>query len=291
VKPASFDYHAPASIADATEVLARADGDASILAGGQSLVPLLNMRIARPGTLVDLRRIGDLAYIEERDGGLAVGAMTRQRTVHESQVVKERCPLLHEALGLVGHVPIRSRGTVGGSIAHADPAAELPAVLVALSGTVTLASSSGERTVDAEDFFKGFLTTAVEPGELVREVFLPATSPGSGSCFVEVARRHGDFALAGVGAQITLDGQTCIAVGLGLNGVGATPCRPHEAERRLTGEPLTDDAIGLAAQTVKESVKPTSDIHAAGEFRAHLAGVLTKRALTTARQRAMGERE
>lgn len=289
MKPAPFDYHAPASIEDAIKLLAQAKGDAAVLAGGQSLVPLLNMRVARPGALVDLRNISELAYIEGRDGGLAVGAMTRQRTVHESPVVRERSPLLHEALGLVGHVPIRTRGTVGGSIAHADPAAELPAVLVALAGTVTVVGPSGERAIAAEDFFKGFLTTALEPGELVREVFFPMAGPGSGSCFVEVARRHGDFALAGVGAQLTLEGQTCTSVGLGLNGVGTTPVKPLEAERQLTGRPLSDEVIEQTAHTVSQTVKPSSDIHADAEFRAHLAGVLTKRALTTARQRAIGE--
>jgi carbon-monoxide dehydrogenase medium subunit len=289
VKPAAFDYYAPESLEEASSLLAQHAGDVSVLAGGQSLIPLMNMRMARPGTIVDLGRIGALDYIEQRDGQLAIGAMTRQRVAHESVLAQRLCPLLTEALGHVGHAPIRSRGTIGGSIAHADPAAELPTVITALNGTIRCLGSGGARIVAAPDFFVGFLTTAVEPGELVAEVCFPVLGKGSGSCFLEVARRHGDFALTGIAAAVTLSGKSCTAAYLALNGVGLTPIKPLEVEASLVGTDLSDGVITRAAADVGASIHPSSDLHADAEFRAHLATVLTRRALRIARQRASEE--
>ncbi len=288
MKPVSFEYHSPTSVDEATSLLSRHAGDASALAGGQSLIPLLNMRMARPGVVVDLRRVPGLDYVERRNGHLAVGAMTRQRTVHESAEARACSPLLIEALGHVGHVPIRSRGTVGGSIAHADPAAELPAVLTALGGSVQCRGPSGERVIDADDLFEGFLTTSLEPGEIITEVRFPVLGEGSGSSFQEVARRHGDFALAGVGLAVTLRDGRCSAAHIALTGVGLTPVKPREVEAALVGTDLADEVIERAARDVGASLRPSSDLHADADFRVHLATVLTERALRIARRRAAG---
>jgi carbon-monoxide dehydrogenase medium subunit len=214
--------------------------------------------------------------------------MTRQRAVHESELAARACPLLIEALGHVGHVPIRSRGTVGGSIAHADPAAEMPTVLTSLDGAVKCAGPGGERVIAAREFFVSFLTTALEPGEFVIEVQFPILPAGSGSSFLEVARRHGDFALVGVAAAVTVADGRCIAAHLALNGVALTPFKPEEAEAALVGSDLGDVAIARAAATTGAAVQPSSDLHADGEYRSHLATVLTDRALRSARERAMG---
>lgn len=288
MKPAQFDYYRPTSIEETAALLERFDGDVSVLAGGQSLVPLLNMRMARPGAIVDLGRVPDLDYIEERDGHLAIGAMARQRAVYESELARRTCPLLVEALSLVGHTPIRSRGTVGGSLAHADPAAELPAVLSALGGSVKCVGSDGERVLSAGEFFVTFLTTALMPGEFVTEARFPILPEHSGACFTEVARRHGDFALVGVGAAVTLPegGDVCSAAHIALNGAGMTPVKPEHVEAALAGRQLDDAAIDAAASDVGAWVEPSNDIHADSEYRKHLATVLTKRALHTARRRA-----
>ena len=289
MKPAPFAYHSPSSVAEANALLMQYAGDVSVLAGGQSLIPLLNMRLARPAVIVDLGRIKALDYVEEGDGYLAIGAMTRQRTVHESDVVARACPLLTEALGHVGHVPIRSRGTIGGSIAHADPAAELPTVITALNGSVKCIGPDGERIVAATDFFVGFLTTALEPGEIVAELRFPVLGETAGTCFLEVARRHGDFALTGVAVAVTLDDRRCMAAHVALNGVGLTPAKPATVEASLVGTTLSDGVIDKAGADVGASVDPSSDLHADGEFRVHLATVLTRRALRIARGRASGE--
>ena len=197
MKPPRFDYHAPASIDDAVALLARYGGDAKVLAGGQSLMPMLNFRLARPAALVDVNRIAALAYVREDNGTVAFGAMTRQRTIEFSPVVARRLPLLLEATRWVGHLPIRSRGTIGGSIAHADPSAEYPAVLTALDGEVVAQGPRGRRTLKAEELFETYLTTRLAPDELLVEVRLPATPAGAGHAFEEFARRHGDFAIVG----------------------------------------------------------------------------------------------
>lgn len=288
MKPPPFDYHSPASVQEATAVLLHYASDASVLAGGQSLIPLLNMRMARPAAVVDIGRVPGLDYVERRNGEVAVGAMTPQRTVLESEQAREGCPLLAQGLRHVGHTPIRSRGTVGGSIAHADPAAELPAVLIALDGSVRCHGPSGERVIAADEFFQGFLTTALVVGEIVTEVSFSALPAGSGSAFEEVARRHGDFALAGVAAAVTLRGGRCTAAHLGLAGVALTPVKPREVEAALVGTDLSDEAIAGAARDVARGLSPSSDLHADADFRIHLTTVLTERALRLARRRAAG---
>ena len=282
MKPPKFDYHAPKSVDEALALLERYGGDAKLLAGGQSLMPLLNFRLSRPAAIVDLNRIPSLAYINEAKGQVRFGAMTRQRTIEFSPVVKERLPLLREATRWVGHLPIRTRGTIGGSIAHADPSAEYPAVLAALEGEVVTRSPRGERVIKAADLFQTYLTTNLEADEIVVEVRLPAMPAGAGYALEEFARRHGDFAIIGIAAMVVRDGQRCKTARLATAGAGPVPLRLRAAEEILEREGLGEAAIEAAARRASELVSPDSDIHASSDYRRHLTGVLTKRALTRA---------
>ena len=282
MKPPKFDYHAPTTVDEALTLLARYGGDAKLLAGGQSLMPLLNFRLTRPAALVDLNRVGSLAYIREVDGRVHFGAMTRQRAIEFSPVVSGRLPLLTEATRLVGHLPIRSRGTIGGSIAHADPAAEYPAVLAALEGEVVARSSNGERVLKPADFFQTYLTTSLGADEILVEVRMPAMPPGSGYAFEEFSRRHGDFAIVGIAAVITGDRERCTSARLATAGAGPVPVRLRAAEHILETQGLGDAAIKMAAARATELVEPDSDIHASAAYRRHLTGVLTERAVRRA---------
>jgi aerobic carbon-monoxide dehydrogenase medium subunit len=286
VKPPKFDYHAPASVDEALALLARYGGDAKILAGGQSLVPLLNFRLSRPAALIDLNRIPALAYIRSQNGEVRVGAMTRQRTIEFSAVVAERVPLLTEATRWVGHLPIRSRGTIGGSIAHADPSAEYPAVLRALDGSVVARGPSGERVVSAGELFQSYLTTSLTAEEILVEVRLPAMPAGTGYAFEELARRHGDFALVGIAAVIARDGDRCTMARLATSGTGPVPIRLREAEQILERDGLGEAAIEAAGRRASELVEPDADIHASADYRRHLTGVLTTRAIKRALAKA-----
>src|SRR5688572_8502930 len=262
MKPPKFDYHAPKSVDEALALLERYGGDAKILAGGQSLMPLLNFRLSRPAALVDLNRIASLAYIKEADGQVRLGAMTRQRTIEFSPVVKERLPLLREATRWVGHLPIRTRGTIGGSIAHADPAAEYPAVLTALEGEVVARGPRGERVIQPGALFQTYLTTSLAPDEILTEVRLPAAPAGSGYAFEEFSRRHGDFAIVGIAAQVVLEGGRCVRARLATAGAGPVPVRLRAAEEILESEGLGGAAVEAAAQRASELVEPDADIHA-----------------------------
>jgi CO/xanthine dehydrogenase FAD-binding subunit len=284
MKPPKFDYHAPTTVEQALELLGRYGGDAKVLAGGQSLMPLLNFRLSRPAALVDLNRIPSLAYVREQDGQVRLGAMTRQRTIEFSPVVRERVPLLGEATRWVGHLPIRTRGTIGGSIAHADPAAEYPAVLTALEGEVVARGPKGERVVKAKDLFQAYLTTSLTPDEILVEVRMPAMPAGAGYALEEFARRHGDFAIVGIAAVVVKDGARCALARLATAGAGPVPVRLRAAEEILERDGLTDAAIEAASRRASELVSPDSDIHASADYRRHLTGVLTKRAL----KRALG---
>jgi aerobic carbon-monoxide dehydrogenase medium subunit len=287
MKPPRFDYEAPSSLAEALALLHQHGDEAKVLAGGQSLVPLLNFRLVRQRVLVDLNELPGLAGIREADSTLVIGAMTRQREAETSALVRERCPLLAEAMPQIGHAQIRNRGTVGGSLAHADPAAELPAVVAALGGELVLRSASGERTLPAAQFFVTYLTTALEPGELLVEIRVPVTPPGSGSAFMEISRRHGDFALVGVATTVTLDGAgTCTGAAIALTGVGPTPVVAGDAAGALVGMRPTPKGIADAAMVAAAGLTPDRDLHASREYRTHVAGVLTRRALERAVERA-----
>ena len=286
MKPAPFDYVAPRTLDEAVAALADGGSDAKVLAGGQSLVPLMNFRLARPSLLVDLNRIAELAYITPRAGGLAFGAMTRQAAVERHPNLATTQPLLAEAIRWVGHPAIRSRGTFGGSLAHADPAAELPAVTVCLDAVMRVMGPKGRREASAADFFQGYLTTALAPDEILEEVWLPPLPPRTGQAWLEFARRHGDFALVGVAASISVDGDSVSEARLALIGVDARPVRPREAETLLIGGTL-DERVGAAADAVRSVIEPEADIHATREYRLHLAGVLAERAIRLAHERAL----
>jgi aerobic carbon-monoxide dehydrogenase medium subunit len=287
VKPGRFDYHAPATVDEATALLTRYGGEAKLLAGGQSLMPLMNFRLARPAALIDLNAIASLAYIREDDGQIRFGAMTRQRAIEFSPIVRRRLPLLAEATTLAGHLPIRTRGTIGGSIAHADPSAEYPAVLAALDGLVVARGPRGERTLRASELFQSYLTTSLEPDEILVEVRLPAMPDGAGFAFEEFSRRHGDFAVVGIAATVIRQGERCTAR-LVTAGAGPVPIRLRQAEEILEREGLSDAAIEAVARRAAELVEPDSDIHASAAFRRNLTRVLTGRALRRAVARMGG---
>jgi CO/xanthine dehydrogenase FAD-binding subunit len=283
MKPPPFEYLRPASVAEAVARCAEHGGDAKILAGGQSLVPLLNFRMLRPRVLIDINRLADLDHVEEQQGGLRIGALTRHRTLETAPVVRRHFPVLAAAMAHVAHLAIRSRGTIGGSLSHADPAAELPMIALLLDAEIR--TSSGRHA--ARQFFGGPLTTALAEDELVTEIVLPALPPRTGWGFEEFARRHGDFALAAVAATLTAaeDG-TIAAVRLAAAGVGETPLRLAAAEALLPGQRFTPELAAAAAQEASAAVRPFDDLHASADYRRHLAGVLTERALRAAWARA-----
>lgn len=289
MKPPPFEYVAPETLEEAVEALARHGEEAKLLAGGQSLVPLMALRLASPGVLVDLNRVSELAYVRREPDGLAVGAMTRQRDVEALPGLEDECAMLAEAIALVGHVAIRNRGTVGGSLAHADPAAEWPALALALDAECEVRGPGGARTVAAADLFETYFTTTLAPDEILTEVRLRLPRGRVGSAFVELARRHGDFALAGTGAVLWLDDEGAVEdARVVLIGVKDTAVRSGAAEAALRGERPTDARIAEAAAAVGADIEPVSDVHATADYRRHLAVVLTRRALETARARAEG---
>lgn len=286
MKPATFDHLLPDSLTDALTMLAEHAPDARVLAGGQSLVPMMNFRLARPTVLVDLNKIPDLAYIRDAGDHLAIGAMTRERTIENSDLVRSATPLLHDATLHIGHLPIRSRGTIGGSISNADPAAEYPATVLALDAMLVAQSIRGERTIPAAAFFDGVMTTTLAADEILTEIRVPKAPPGSGAALVEIARRHGDFALAGVAAQIALDGDRVTDIRLAACGVGPGPIRLSEAENILRDGGLKDAALAAAGSAAADAADPDGDVHATAAYRRKLAGVVTRRAVEKAAGRA-----
>jgi len=288
MKPAPFDYYAPTDVAEALALLEQYGDEAKILAGGQSLMPLMNFRLARPRVLIDINRLADLAYISPgANGGLAIGALTRQRAVERSSLVHDRHPLLAAAMPLLGHFQIRNRGTIGGSLVHADPAAELPALSIALEGEFVLHSAQRQRVIPAEAFFLSYLTTAIEPTELLTEIRIPAWKAGTGWAVEEICRREGDFALVGVAVLLHLGApEVCRDGRLVLFGVGGTPVRMQNAEGMLRGNRLDGRTLTQVARAVSEGLEPDSDLHASAEYRKEVGGVLTRRALEIALGRA-----
>jgi CO/xanthine dehydrogenase FAD-binding subunit len=289
MKPAPFMYAAPSTLAEAVALLGTYGDRAKLLAGGQSLVPMMNFRLARPEYIIDLNRVSGLDALAEQHDTLIIGAMARQRSVERADLVRQRYPLLWEAVQYIGHTAIRNRGTVGGSIAHADPAAELPAVLLAYGGSVKVQGPQGVRELPAAELFLTYFTTALAADEILTEVRLPRWPQGTGWCFLEESRRHGDFAMVGVAGLITLDtDQRCTRVAIALTGVGGTPHAVIEAAPILVGR-LPDEArIAAVAQAAAAGIEPEGDIHASAAFRRHLSGVLTRRALYKAVERARG---
>jgi len=291
MKPASFRYFRPDTLDEALALMAEHAGDAKALAGGQSLVPAMNFRIAQPAILIDLNRVSALASVGRADdGGLRIGGMTRHRTLEHSTLVGDAAPLITAAMPFVAHPPIRARGTIGGSLAHADPAAELPAVVLALGASVVLRRRTGTRTVPASGFFLGLYATALEPDELVTEIVVPPRAPRSGWAIDEVARRHGDYALAGVVAEIALDEAGAVsAARIALFSVHDRPVLAHKAAEALVGARPDEEAIRAAASAAAgHDADPSADIHASAAYRRHLVGVLTRRVVTRAVERARG---
>jgi aerobic carbon-monoxide dehydrogenase medium subunit len=293
MKPAPFEYQAPTSVEAALEALARHGGEAKLLAGGQSLIPVMNFRLAQPALLVDINRLAELDFVRRgEDGELRIGALVRQRRLERDRLVAEAAPLLAEAVPFIAHPQIRNRGTFGGSLAHADPAAELPAIAVALRARFRLLKAGAERWVEAGDFFGGLFTTALEPDELLVEAAIPALAPRTGWAFLEVARRLGDYAQVGVAALVTLgeDGR-CREARLVYLSVGDAPVEAREAARLLVGEEISSQAVAAAAEKASiDEIDPAGDVHATAEFRRHLARVLTGRALRRAAERARNGR-
>ena len=285
-----FVYNAPSTLDEVLALLTEHGDEGKVLAGGQSLIPLLSMRLAQPTQVVDINGVAGLDGIDAGGDTITFGATVRERQAERSAVVADRLPLLAEALPFIGHAAIRTRGTVGGTVAHADASAEIPCVVAALDGEVLVRSSRGDRVIAAADFFQGHFTTAMDDDECLVEVRIPAQDPGAGYAFREVARRHGDFALVGVATTMALGSDGRIADSrIALMGVADVPYRARAAEAALVGAEPTAETFADAAQTAIADLRPASDVHGSAAYRSHLAAVTVRRALTTAGARARGE--
>ena len=279
MKPAKFEYHVPASVEEALQILARYQGEARVLAGGQSLVPMMNFRLATPAAIVDLNCVAGLAEIGAADGVVTIGAMVRQRRIEFAPMIAEKLPLLSAATRWIGHLPTRTRGTIGGSIAHADPAAEIPMILQVLEGEVVVRGPQGERRIAASDLFLAPLTTSLAADEIITEVRFPAMPAGACHAIEEFARRKGDFAIAAISVMLVRDGERCTMARLATAGIGPVTVRLRDAEAILEERGLGDAAIVSAAEKAAELVEPMSDQHGSADYRRHLTGVLTRRAV------------
>jgi CO/xanthine dehydrogenase FAD-binding subunit len=288
MKPAPFSYYDPATTDDAVALLGEYGLDSKVLAGGQSLVPLLNMRLARPGVLIDINRIAGLDTIELADGGLTIGATVRQRRLQDNPLIAEQLPMLRELASWIGHPQIRSRGTIVGSIAHADPAGELPAAALLLDAELTAVSPRGSRQLLADDLYLGYLSTTLEVDEFITHVYFPALPPSAGWSIQEIARRAGDFALAGILAAVVLEDDEFLDARVAAFGVGARPVRLTELEGNLLGRSPSETLFADAGTQALELVEPDSDVHATADYRRAAVGTLTKRALREAVARAQG---
>jgi aerobic carbon-monoxide dehydrogenase medium subunit len=276
------EYEAPTTVAEAVDLLAEHADEASVLAGGQSLIPLLALRLARPEVLVDVNGIGELSGVAATDGWVALGAMTREYVAEASKTIADSVPLLAAALPLIGHEAIRSRGTIGGSLAHADPAAELPAVARALDAEFVVRGQSGERVIPAAEWFEGYLMTSRRPDELLVEVRFPAAGPGTGVSFQEVARRHGDFAIVGLAVSLVLSGEVISDARLAFAGLSDVPVRAEAAEDLLVGERPSAELFDEAAHRATDDVDPPDDLHGSSDYRKTVAAVVVRRGLRAA---------
>jgi carbon-monoxide dehydrogenase medium subunit len=285
--PASFEYHRPASLQDAIALLGRLGGDAKVLAGGQSLIPLMKLRLASPPHLVDLNRIPGLGSIAEKDGALVIGALVRESELEVSDVVRKRFPILADACRVIADPLVRNLATVGGNLAHGDPANDHPAVMLALGAEVVAIGPDGSRRIPITEFFTGPLETALRPGEILTEIRIPLPASRSGGAYLKLERKVGDFATAAVGVQLTLaGGDACAQVGIGLTNVGPTPIKARRAEAALKGHRLDDAVIRAAAQAAAAESDPSEDLRGSVEYKRDLVRVLTARALRRALERA-----
>lgn len=289
MKPSAFEYFAPSTVKEAVGLLEQYEDEAKIMAGGQSLVPIMNFRLGRPEVLIDINKIKDLEYIKEEGDDLLVGALTRERDLELSPLVQEGCPILAEAVSFIGHISIRNRGTIGGSLVHADPSSELPTVVCCLGGEMKVVGPSGERTLEPEEFFLTYLTTSLEPSEILVEVKIPTLPQNTGWSFVELSRRTGDFAIVGVATLLFMeDGGVCKEARIALGGVAPTPIRAEEAEEVLAGEKITDALIEKAGEEAAEATETEPDYHASAEYRKEMARVFVQKALHEALSRVKG---
>ena len=280
------EYEAPTTVAEAVDLLAEHLDEASVLAGGQSLIPLLALRLARPAVLIDINGIDELSGVSAADGWTAIGAMTREYMAEESETVADTVPLLAAALPLIGHEAIRSRGTIGGSLAHADPAAELPAVARALDAEFVVRGQSGERVIPAAEWFEGYFKTSRRPDELLVEVRFPTAKPGTGVSFQEVARRHGDFAIVGLAASLTLSDGAISDARLAFAGLSDVPVRAAAAEDLLVGERPSAELFDEAARRATDDVNPPADLHGSSDYRKTVAAAMVRRGLRAAADNA-----
>ena len=290
MKPAAFDYIAPNSLEAAVEAIAAANGDGKVLAGGQSLMPLLNFRMARPTVVVDLMHVPGMSFIELRGNAVAIGAMTRHADLEFSDLVASKLPVMAAAMRHVAHLAIRNKGTIGGSLSHADPAAELPMLAVFYGATIRVQGSNGRREIAAEDFFVSALTNCLDPDEIVFEIDFPVLASHAGWAFEEVARRFGDFALACIAVSFEVLDDRIVDARVAVMGVADTPRRLREAEQVLKGARRGPEAAARLAEIVRSCLSPPSDIHVSSEYRKNLIGALAERAFTTAWTRAVGDK-
>jgi aerobic carbon-monoxide dehydrogenase medium subunit len=285
--PPSFEYYAPTTVEEAIGLLRQFGPEAKILSGGMSLIPLMRLRLAAPRYLIDINRISGLAYIKEADGCLRIGALTREAELESSDLLRSRYPILAQTASVIGDPLVRNRATVGGNLAHGDPANDHPATMLALAAEVIATGPNGERTIPIASFFTGFFTTALDPDEILTAISIPIPPPRSGGTYVKLERKVGDFATAGVAAQVTLGkGEVCEQVGIGLTNVGPAPIEARQAEEAMRGQPMAPEVIRQAAQLAAEASQPNPDIRGSAEYKRDLVRVLTIRALSRALEQA-----
>jgi carbon-monoxide dehydrogenase medium subunit len=288
VIPGEFDYYSPATVDEALALLDRLGDDGKVLAGGHSLVPAMRFRLAQPGALIDINRIPDLAYVREESDHLAIGALTREAELESSPVVTQKYPILHDAGRVIADPLVRNRGTVGGNLAHADPANDHPAVMLACGATMVARGPNGTREIAADDFFTGLFENALEPNELLIEIRVPTPAEGQGGAYEKLERKVGDYAVSAVAVNLTMDGDTCTAARIALTNVSAVPMRAKQAEAALTGKVVTDDVLEAAGQAAAKECEPSSDLRGSEAFKRDITRVLLKRAARRAMERAKG---
>jgi aerobic carbon-monoxide dehydrogenase medium subunit len=288
--PPHFTYLAPTTLHEALTLLRHYASEAKLLSGGQSLIPLMKLRLATPAYLIDINRIPGLDYLHERDGVLRIGALTREADIEHSELMRAKYPIVRDTARVIGDPLVRNLATIGGNLAHADPANDHPATLLALGAEIVATGLNGERTVPAAEFFTDFFTTALHADEILTEIRIPTPAAGSGGAYVKLERKVGDFAIVGVAAQVTIEATgLCVRAGIGLTNVGPTPLQAHQAEAFLQSKRLDQHSIAQAAQLAAEAAKPEADLRGSIEYKRDMVRVLTTRALTRALERASGQ--
>jgi carbon-monoxide dehydrogenase medium subunit len=286
--PAAFDYHRPSTLDEALALLQANEGGAKILAGGQSLIPAMRFRLAMPEVLVDINGLSELEYIKERNGHLALGALTRETTLEDSPSLAQRYPLLLDTAKVIADPLVRQRATVGGNLAHADPANDHPATMLAYGAQVVVRGKGGERSIAIDDFFTGLFESSMVAGEILTEIRIPYPAPKSGGAYIKIERKVGDYAVSAVAVQLQMDGEVCTAIRIGLTNVNPTPMRALDAESRLIGQPLSDENLEAAAKLAAAACDPSADLRGSVEYKRDLTRVVVKRAVRLAQSRAKG---